>query len=149
MAQRAPYSKMQWGTSKKTKCFVSRHCRTARLTSAWRLSSRTMCCLVDEFFSRKSSLRAWTCMDSCLSTSDACNRRNLHSYFRGAQRVPVKIFAFHFSSTPLYLHSIKSLGWDTGFLWSICSPEPKREISHPTDRWKGIQETHLVSSLKC
>lgn len=41
------------------------------LISACRLSRRMMCWLVEEFFSRKSSLRAWTCRESCLSTSDA------------------------------------------------------------------------------
>lgn len=53
------------------------------LTSACRLSSRMICWLVDEFFSRKSSLRAWTCMESCLSTSDACKRQDV---FRMDQR---------------------------------------------------------------
>lgn len=56
-----------------------------------------MCWLVEEFFSRKSSLRAWTCMESCLSTSDACKQRRLsggdsEASVDSVQRESVNIF---------------------------------------------------------
>jgi hypothetical protein len=43
-----------------------------------------ICWLVEEFFSRKSSLRAWTCMESCLSTSDACKRQDVSEWIKGS-----------------------------------------------------------------
>lgn len=64
----------------------AQHGCLGRLTSAWRLSSRMMCWLVDEFFSRKSSLRACTCMESCLSTSDACKQKRPWGWFRGCTK---------------------------------------------------------------
>lgn len=54
------------------------------LTSAWRLSSRTMCWLVDDFFSLKSSWRTWTCIESCFSTSDACKESSIMMLSREA-----------------------------------------------------------------
>lgn len=55
--------------------FQRRESEHELLTSAWRLSSRTMCWLLEEFFSRKSSRRVWTCRESCRSTSDACKEK--------------------------------------------------------------------------
>lgn len=84
--------------------------------------------MVEEFFSRKSSLRAWTCRESRLSTSDACKQR------RPSGAVPSRPFhllASPFSGVSRHLSSVSSRG-DAGFLpGSDGPPAPTRDKPLP------------------